>query len=128
MSMIIRGLLATFALALLSFPVSADSLDDVKARLALEVQRVEKEFTEGRAEAYRLVRAASPNYVDAYVKLRSLQTMLESDTALSLTRRQQLIATIKDDLGRVKTIADEKRRMAATEELTRSIKTDIRRD
>jgi len=128
MSMIIRSLLATFALALVSLSVSADPLDDVKARRALEAQRVEKDFTDGRAEAYRLVRAATPNYVDAYVKLRSLQTMLESDSALSLTRRQQLIVTIKADLDRVKIIADEKRRTAATEELTRSIKSDVRRD
>jgi len=128
MSMIMRSLLAAFALALLSLSVSADPLDDVKARRALEAQRVEKEFTDGRAEAYRLVRAVSPNYVHAYVKLRSLQTMLQSDSALPLARRQQLIVTIKADLDRVKVIADEKRRLAATEELTRSIKSDVRRE
>jgi hypothetical protein len=105
-----------------------DLLRDVKARMAIEAQRVEKEFTENRAAAYKLVRAATPNYVEAVARLRTVLAMLESDTSVAAGRREQLIATIKWDLDKVKEIAGEARRTTlVSEETARAIRTEARR-
>src|SRR4051812_10872982 len=64
-----------------------DLLDDVKERLKIEAQRVEKEFTDGRAAAYRLVRSDSPRLVEATEKLQALLAMVRNDTALEAKRR-----------------------------------------
>jgi hypothetical protein len=104
-----------------------DPLPDVKARMAIEAQRVEKEFTDNRAAAYKLVRAASPNPVEAVSRLRTVLAMLEADTALEPKRREQLIVTIKWDLGKVKEVSEERRRSAlSSEEVARSIRSDMR--
>src|SRR5262245_1457367 len=87
-----------------------DPLDDVKERLAIEAQRVEKEFTSGRAAAYKLVRSDDPKLADATEKLESLLAMVRNDTALDTKRREVLIVTLKWDLDKVKEIAGERRR------------------
>jgi hypothetical protein len=117
-----RRLLPTLlALTLLpsSAPVLAadrDPLSDARARLAIEAQRVEKEFAEGRLAAYKLVRRAAPRLVDSLAQLHTLLAMLQADTSLEPTRRKTLIVTIEADLERVKKIAAERSRLARAEE------------
>ena len=104
------------AMPLWGFAVSPlraeDPLSDVKARLAVEAQRVEKEFAEGRSAAYKLVRSDSPNLVDATEKLQTLLALVRADNALSPKRREVLLVTLKYDLSKVGEIAGERRRAA----------------
>jgi hypothetical protein len=85
-------------------------LKSVKDRMKVEAQRVEREFTEGRAAAYKLVRSDDPKLEEASDKLRDLLRMVEKDKSLESTRREQLIKTLKWDLDRVKEIAAERRK------------------
>jgi len=94
-----------------------DLLDDVKERLKIEAQRVEKEFTDGRAAAYRLVRSDSPRLVEATEKLQALLAMVRNDTALEAKRREVLLVTLKFDLEKVKEIAAERRGVSTSRDL-----------
>lgn len=105
-----------------------DPLPDVKARLAIEAQRVEKEFAEGRAAAYKLVRGSDPRLLEATEKLETLLAMVRADNALDTKRREVLIVTLKWDLGKVKEIAGERRRLSpTTESPIRTVQTENRR-
>jgi len=100
------------SLAAMAVPVArGDGLDDFKARKTVEAQRVEREFTKERAEAYRLVRAATPNLVEATDKLHTLLAMVRNDRSLDTARRNTLIRTLEWDLGKVKEIASERTRV-----------------
>jgi len=103
------------ALALLPAVRAADKdlLDDAKSRLKAEAQRVEKEFTEGRAVAYRLVRADGSKLLEAIDKQRGLLEMVRKDTALETKRREQLIVTLKYDIDNVKELAARKEKLGA---------------
>ena len=92
------------------FASDKDPLDRVKDRRKAEAQRVESEFTDGRAAAYKLVRSDSPKLSEALDKLDALLDMLEKDNSLDAQRRKQLIVTIKWDMGEVKKIASERGR------------------
>jgi hypothetical protein len=109
------GLLAALPLAglFLVGPVRADALDDAKARMKVEAQRVERRFADERLAAYKLVRTATPNYFDAADKIYALQSMLEADTSLAPARRTQLLNTLKFDLDNLKKVAGEHRKAAA---------------
>src|SRR4051794_13509801 len=74
-----------------------DPLDDVKERLAIEAQRVEKEFAAERAAAYKLVRSDDPKLAEATEKLEGLLAMLRNDRALDGKRREVLLVTVKWD-------------------------------
>lgn len=104
MSVALAGLLA------LALPgVRADEpelLDGVKERLKVEAQRVEREFTDGRAAAYRLVRTDRPKPEQAVEKLEALLAMVRADTALDAKRREVLLVTLRYDLDRVREIAN----------------------
>jgi len=130
MSIVTRGLCAAVAVALLSAPAlraaERDTLDDVKDRMALEAQRVEKEFAEKRAEAYKLVRSASPSYADAYAKVRELLSLLRMDTSLDPKRREQLIVTLEWDIGKLKEIAAEHRRSTTSDGIGRAVRSEVR--
>src|SRR6185369_14059486 len=78
--------LGVFLAAPVVWAAERDLLDDVKDRLKLEAQRVEKEFADGRAVAYRLVRSDSPRLVEASEKLQTLLVMVRNDTALEAKR------------------------------------------
>lgn len=106
-----------------------DLLDDVKDRLKLEAQRVEKEFADGRAAAYRLVRSDSPRLIDATEKLQTLLAMVRNDTALEAKRREVLLVTLKFDLEKVKEIAAERRRVSVERDLpaARLTRDEVRR-
>jgi hypothetical protein len=122
------------ALPLVGFGVPAlsaadkDPLPDAKARLALEAQRVEKEFKEGRALAYKLVRRDDPQPVESVEKLRELLEMVRADKALESRRRETLIVTLKWDIDNVQKIAGERRKAARpSESLPRVLRDDARR-
>jgi hypothetical protein len=74
-----------------------------------EAQRVESEFTEGRAAAYKLVRSDDPKLAESTEKLQDLLATVEKDRSLDAKRRQVLIVTLKWDLDKVKEIAAERR-------------------
>jgi len=116
MSIRSRPWLSAVVLALLtvaSVGRADDLLDDVKARAKAEAQRVEKEFADGRAEAYRMVRRDDPRLLESTETLVSLQEMLKRDTSLEMKRRQVLLVTVKWDLDKVKEIAGERRKAQA---------------
>jgi len=104
-----------------------DLLDDVKARAKIEAQRIEKEFNDHRAEAYRLVRRDDPRLLESTEKLVNLLEAIKSDTSLDSARRRQLIVTLKWDLDKVKEIAAERRKVAVRTE-QRVINDTARRD
>jgi len=105
-----------------------DPLPGVKARMAVEAQRLEREFRDGRAAAYKLVRSGSPKLVEATEQLYTLLAMVQADTSLNNKRRQVLIDTLKFDLGKVKEIAGERRRFERLESTVASaVKSDIRK-
>jgi hypothetical protein len=104
-----------------------DPLPDARARMAVEAQRVEKEFTEGRALAYKLVRTDQPDAVTAVAKLHTLLTLVREDTSLQPARREVLLVTLKADIDRVKEIAADRRRVLLPAEATRTVREDMRR-
>jgi hypothetical protein len=111
------------------FAADKDPLPDVRDRMKVEAQRVEKEFTEGRAAAYKLVRAADPKLVEATEKLETLLAMVRRDNSLDAKRRKVLIVTLEWDLDKVKEIAGERRRTSSSgAALSRAARSDIRRD
>jgi hypothetical protein len=105
-----------------------DPLPDAKTRLAIESQRVEKEFKEGRALAYKLVRRDDPQPVESVEKLRELLEMVRADTALESRRRETLIVTLKFDIDNVQKIAGERRKSTRpVQSLPRVIRDDARK-
>jgi hypothetical protein len=131
MRWILAGLLGLASLSDLPRVSAADDpLGDAKARMAIEAQRVEREFAAGRAAAYKLVRNDDPQLADATQKLQDLLALVRADTSLDDKRRQVLLVTIKADLDRVSDIAGEKKRFTASEgaaEINRAVRDDVRR-
>jgi len=130
----VTGRLSSLVLLLsLGFGVSGsragdDPLSDVKARMAIEAQRVEKEFTEGRSAAYKLVRSDSPKLLEATEKLQTLLAMVQADNSLAPKRREVLIVTLKYDLSKVREGAAERRRSSGVDTVpARIIRNDVRR-
>jgi len=108
--------------------VFADPLPDVKARMEIEAQRVERRFADDRLAAYKLVRMATPRSSDAAEKIYALQALLEADTSLRPARRTQLLATLKFDLDNLKKVAATHRRAEARDDaLAREAARDFRR-
>jgi hypothetical protein len=107
-----------------------DPLPDVKARMAVQAQKVEKEFADGRSAAYKLVRNGNPQLVESLEKLEELLAMVRADTALSVKRREVLIVTLKFDMSEVRKIATERRRLsgaAAGAVIRDGVRTEARR-
>lgn len=98
--------LLTFATLLPVQSAERDLIAEVKARTELEAQRVEKEFTDGRSAAYKMVRADGAKLTDAQEKLRELLKMVQDDTSLPASKREVYLVTLKADLDRVREIAD----------------------
>jgi hypothetical protein len=86
-----------------------DLLQSVKDRMKVEAQRVEREFADERAAAYKLVRSDDPKLAQATEKLKAILDVVEKDQSLDAKRRQVLIVTLKWDLDKVKEIAAERR-------------------
>jgi len=123
-------LLALPLLGFCTLPLRAadkDLLDDVKGRMKIEAQRIEKEFAAERSAAYKLVRSESPRLLAATEKLQTLLSMVQADTSLEPKRREVLIVTLKFDLGKVREIADANRRTTTKEIVARASRSDARR-
>ena len=132
MRWIVALLLGLASLMILPRAQAADDLlADTKARVAIEAQRVEKEFTSGRLTAYKLVRNDNPQLVESTQKLQELLSLIRADTSLDDKRRQVLLVTLKADLDRVADIAREKKRFTTTEratEISRTTRDNVDRD
>ncbi len=102
----------------------ADPLDRVRQLRAVESQRIEKEFREGREYAYRVV---GSDLEKAVGRIKDLLALLEKDQALDAVRRDQLVRTLKRDIPYLQAIAAE-RRSRTTEALARATQIDIRRE
>jgi hypothetical protein len=113
-----RLLLTLAGLAIVSvgsaWAFDRDPLNDVRDRMKIEAQRVEKEFADGRIAAYKLVRSDDPRLVEATEQLQTLLAMVRNDTSLDVKRREVLIVTVKADLERVRDIAAERRRFTTS--------------
>jgi hypothetical protein len=105
-----------------------DSLPAVRDRMKIEAQRVEKEFTEQRAAAYKLVRSDNPKLADATEKLEALLAVVRKDTSLEERRRKVLIVTLEWDLDKVKDIAAERDRPTGSAPLARAVRSSTRRE
>lgn len=121
-----RVLTLTCVLACAMGAARADDLDDVRARKKIEAQRVEAEFADERAAAYKLVRSDDPKLVEATEKLQTLLAMVRADSSLDSKRREVFIVTLKADMDRVAQIAAERRR--ATGRRDADVQRGIRQD
>jgi hypothetical protein len=121
-------LVVLLAAALSAFAGERDPLKDVKARMEVEAQKLEKEFSQQRAAAYKLVRRDDPKLVDALDKVHTLLASVRADTALKPARREQLIVTLEWDLGKLKEIAAERRGVSRRDTaVASSVRSDVRR-
>ena len=106
---IIPVALSLFTLSLLAGPALAqprDPLPEVRERLKIEAQRVEKEIQDGRMRAYRLLRNDTEAALDV---LKDLIDTLRKDTSLSEERRKSLLAALRRDVGNVRVLATVRR-------------------
>ena len=92
-----------------------DILEDVKSRMKVEAQRVEKEYKDGRLAAYKLVSRDDPKLLDATEKLTELLAMVQKDKSLAPQRRKVIIVTLKWDIDKVAEIAASRRKAVARE-------------
>ena len=110
MSSLLRRLIYSGCLAApLVLPLgsaSADELEEVKRRRTVEAQRLTDEFTSGRQQAYRMVRADSSQLREASSLLNRLLVQLQNDTTLPEEKRNLYLRTLKADLINLRDIAD----------------------
>lgn len=88
---------------------SRDPLPEVRARLKIEAQRVEKETRDGRMRAYRLLRDDPQDAIDI---LKGLIGTLRKDTVLSEERRKTLLTALQRDITNVRALAGVRRTTA----------------
>jgi hypothetical protein len=88
---------------------SRDPLPDVRARLAVEAQRVEQMVKNGRDYAYRIVRSDPANLGAARDRIRSLIVAVEDDKSLRPERRSALLRALKSDLTTLAAAAVDRR-------------------
>jgi len=93
--------LAGFALA-----QARDPLPEVRQRLQIEAQRIEKEVQDSRMRAYRLLRN-DPE--EALRILKELLSTLPKDTVLPEERRTALLAVVQRDVENVRALAHVRR-------------------
>ncbi|MHB1423160.1 MAG: hypothetical protein ACYC3I_08200 [Gemmataceae bacterium] len=102
---------------------SRDPLPEVRERLKIEAQRIEKEVQDGRMRAYRLFRNDPDKALDV---LKGLIGTLRKDTAVSEERRKLLMETLQRDLGNVRALSGV-RRTTTTEPAAAAARIDARR-
>jgi hypothetical protein len=85
---------------------SSDPLPEVRERLKIEAQRIEKEVQDVRMRAYRLLRSDTEA---AQELLKDLIGTLRKDTSLTEERRKALIAALQRDVGNVRALATVRR-------------------
>jgi hypothetical protein len=89
-----------------ALPQSGDPLPEVRERLKIEAQRIEKEVRDARMRAYRLLRKDADEALDV---LKGVIGTLRKDTSLSEERRKLLLAVVQRDLGNVRALANVRR-------------------
>ncbi len=102
---IIPIVLGVLTVGLFAGPASAqprDPLPEVRERLKIEAQRVEKEIRDGRMRAYRLLRS-DPN--GAYDTIKGLIGTLRKDTSLSDARHETLEKQLLRDIENLRALA-----------------------
>ncbi len=116
--------LSVTTLTLLAASVAAQSRDllpEVRERLKIEAQRVEKEVQDGRMRAYRLIRS-DPEEANAILK--SLIATLDKDTSLTEVRRKSITVALRRDLDNVRVLGSVRR---AGEPAREAARADVRR-
>lgn len=93
-----------FAGAALAQP--RDPLPEVRERLKIEAQRIEKKVQDDRMRAYRLLRSDPEEALDL---LKGLIGTLRKDTALSEERRKSLVDVVQRDVGNVRALSSVRR-------------------
>jgi hypothetical protein len=128
MSAVLRRItpVALCSLTLTLFAASAtaqsrDPLPDVRERLKIEAQRVEKEIHDGRMQAYRLLRTDPDGAFDI---IKGLIGTLRKDTAVAESRREALMQALQRDITSLRALANVRR---ANDPLARATTLDIRR-
>jgi hypothetical protein len=126
------AVLASLSVVLaLARPLSAqdpnDPMPEVRQRLKAEAQRVEREFSTGRLDAYRLVQSDPGRLAEAVGRIQELLTLLENDRSLKPDRRTQLLVTLKADVRELQARAARARGTAPAEPPTRPVRDDVRR-
>jgi hypothetical protein len=119
----IRPLLSVTTLFLFAATVGAqtsDLLPEVRERLKIEAQRIEKEVQEGRMQAYRLIRTDPEKANDI---LKSLIATLEKDTALTEGRRKSMLESLRRDVENVRVLGSVRR----TEPVREATRAEVRR-
>src|SRR5579875_611911 len=79
-----------------------DPLPEVRERLKIETQRIEKELQDNRMRAYRLFRKEPEEALNI---LKGLISMLHKDTVLPEERRKALLALLQRDIDNVRALA-----------------------
>jgi hypothetical protein len=100
---------------------SRDPLPEVRERLKIEAQHVEKEVRDGRMRAYRLLRTDAEEALDV---LKGLIGTLRKDTSLSEERRKSLLEALQRDMGNVRAFAGARR---STEPASAAARLEARR-
>lgn len=113
--------LCVFVLAGSAAAQSRDRLAEVRERMKIEAQRVEKEIQDGRMRAYRLLRT-DPN--GAYDIIKGLIGMLRKDTSLSEERNKLLARTLQRDIENLRALASVRR---ASDDTARATRAEVRR-
>ncbi len=85
---------------------SSDPLPEVRERLKIEAQRIEKEVRDGRMRAYRLLRNDPEEAIDI---LKGVIGTLRKDSSLTDERRKLLLSVLQRDLGNVRALANVRR-------------------
>lgn len=83
-----------------------DPLPEVRERLKIEAQRIEKKVQDGRMRAYRLLRSDAEEALNV---LKGLIGTLRDDTSLPEERRKSLSATVQRDMGNIRALANVRR-------------------
>src|SRR6516165_2111597 len=102
---IIPAALGVLTMSLFAGPAPAqqgDPLPEVRARLKIEAQRVEKEIRDGRMRAYRLLRS-DPSA--AYDTIKGLIGTLRKDTSLPDERHEALEKQLLRDIENLRALA-----------------------
>jgi hypothetical protein len=112
--------LSVLTVGLLAGPAAAqprDPLPEVRERLKIEGQRVEKQIRDGRMRAYRLLRN-DPN--GAYDAIKELIGTLRKDTSLSEERHETLEKQLQRDIEILRALASARRPADLAAQATRA--------
>ena len=98
-----------------------DPLPEVRERMKIDAQRVEKEVQDGRMRAYRVLRS---NPTEAFETIKGLIGMLREDTKLSEEKRESLIQTLQRDITYLRALSGVRR---TSEPAAEAARTEARR-